>query len=190
MNLLDQLAPLLKYAGVVSALCLSIAGAARGTAKSAEGVALMSAAHPNLAMRSMVPIVVAGVLGIYGLVLSVIIIAKDTSSDYLFADGCADLGAGLACGLACLFSGNAVASVGFNGLEAMKSDADRQSQEGAEAAADDSNAPLLGQSSRPLPGTKLPLRASSFITMLLNLCYAEALGLYGLVVGLVIAHHH
>ena len=73
---LDKLAPLLKYAGIISAIGFSTAGSSYGTAKSAEGVSAVSVAHPELAMRSLIPVVQAGVIGIYGLILSVVILWK------------------------------------------------------------------------------------------------------------------
>ncbi|KAG2263806.1 hypothetical protein Bca52824_070885 [Brassica carinata] len=41
-------------------------GAAYGTAKSGVGVASMGVMRPELVMKSIVPVVMAGVLGIYG----------------------------------------------------------------------------------------------------------------------------
>ncbi|KAJ7301451.1 hypothetical protein JRQ81_000028 [Phrynocephalus forsythii] len=48
-------------------------GAAYGTAKSGVGVASMGVMRPELVMKSIVPVVMAGVLGIYGLIIAVII---------------------------------------------------------------------------------------------------------------------
>jgi len=48
-------------------------GAAYGTAKSGVGVASMGVMRPELVMRSIIPVVMAGVIGIYGLIISVII---------------------------------------------------------------------------------------------------------------------
>ena len=48
-------------------------GAAYGTAKSGVGIASMGVLKPELIMKSIVPVVMAGVLGIYGLIIAVII---------------------------------------------------------------------------------------------------------------------
>lgn len=48
-------------------------GAAYGTAKSGVGIASMGVLRPELVMKSIVPVVMAGVLGIYGLIIAVII---------------------------------------------------------------------------------------------------------------------
>ena len=41
-------------------------GAAYGTAKSALGICSMGVLHPDQVMRNSIPIVMAGVLGVYG----------------------------------------------------------------------------------------------------------------------------
>jgi F0F1-type ATP synthase membrane subunit c/vacuolar-type H+-ATPase subunit K len=48
-------------------------GAAYGTAKAGVGIASMGVMRPELVMKSIVPIIMAGVLGIYGLIVAVII---------------------------------------------------------------------------------------------------------------------
>jgi V-type H+-transporting ATPase proteolipid subunit len=48
-------------------------GAAYGTAKSGVGIASMGVMNPGLVMRNIIPVVMAGVLGIYGLIVAVII---------------------------------------------------------------------------------------------------------------------
>ncbi|MFS7942490.1 putative V-ATPase proteolipid subunit, F/V-ATP synthase subunit C superfamily [Helianthus anomalus] len=89
-------------------------GAAYGTTKSGVGVASMGVMRPELVMKSIVPEVMAGVLGIYGLIIAVIIstgINPKAKSYYLF-DGYARLSSGLACGLAGLSAGMAIGIVG------------------------------------------------------------------------------
>ncbi|XP_039019877.1 V-type proton ATPase 16 kDa proteolipid subunit-like isoform X1 [Hibiscus syriacus] len=98
-------------------------GAAYGTAKSGVGVASMGVMRPVLVMKSIVPVVMAGVLGIYGLIIAVIIstgINPKAKSYYLF-DGYAHLSSGLACGLAGLSAGMAIGIVGDAGVRANDS---------------------------------------------------------------------
>ena len=54
-------------------ITLSDIGAAYGTAKSGVGIASMGVMNPGLVMRNIIPVVMAGVLGIYGLIVAVII---------------------------------------------------------------------------------------------------------------------
>ena len=51
-------------------------GSAYGTAKSGVGIANMGIIRPDLIIKSVVPVVMAGILGIYGLIISVIINQK------------------------------------------------------------------------------------------------------------------
>lgn len=51
-------------------------GAAYGTAKSGTGIAATAVMHPEQIMRSIIPVVMAGVLAIYGLVVSILIITQ------------------------------------------------------------------------------------------------------------------
>lgn len=58
-------------------------GAAYGTAKSGVGISSMGVMNPGLVMRNIIPVVMAGVLGIYGLIVAVIL----SGSSELFARG-------------------------------------------------------------------------------------------------------
>ena len=53
-------------------------GAAYGTAKSGTGIAAMSIMRPELIMKSVVPVVMAGIIAIYGVVIAVLISQKMT----------------------------------------------------------------------------------------------------------------
>lgn len=61
------------FMGVTSALVFANLGAAYGTAKSGVGIASMGVMRPDMIMKSIIPVVMAGVLGIYGLITAVII---------------------------------------------------------------------------------------------------------------------
>lgn len=51
-------------------------GAAYGTAKAGIGISSMGVLKPDLIVKSVVPVVMAGILGIYGLIISVILLQK------------------------------------------------------------------------------------------------------------------
>jgi V-type H+-transporting ATPase proteolipid subunit len=55
-------------------------GAAYGTAKAGIGIASMGVLKPDMIVRSIVPIVMASILGIYGLIVSVILLQKSKAS--------------------------------------------------------------------------------------------------------------
>ncbi len=54
-------------------------GSAYGTAKSGVGITSMGVLRPDLIIKSVVPVVMAGILGIYGLIIGVIINQKGNS---------------------------------------------------------------------------------------------------------------
>jgi len=140
------------FMGAASALVFACLGAAYGTAKSGVGICSMGVMRPELVMRSIIPVVMAGVVGIYGLIISVIIATnvKD-ESDYTEFKGFAHLGAGLAVGLSGLAAGMSIGIVGDAGVRAT------------------AQQPKL------------------FVGMILILIFAEALGLYGLIVALILS---
>lgn len=148
----DPTASFFGYMGVMSAIVFANLGAAYGTAKSGVGIMSMGVMRPDLIMKSIIPVVMAGVLGIYGLITSVIINEKlNTPKEYSAYTGYAHLGAGLTVGMSSLAAGLAIGIVGDAGVRANAQQ------------------------------TKL------FVGMILILIFAEALGLYGLIIGLVVA---
>ena len=110
--------------GASCALIFSNMGAAYGTAKSGVGIASMGVMNPGLIMRNIIPVVMAGILGIYGLIVSVIVTSAipdpvDGVAKYSLHAGFAHLGAGLACGLSSLSAGMAIGIVGDAGVRAV-----------------------------------------------------------------------
>ena len=63
------------YMGIASALVLSAWGAVYGTARSSAAIFDLGVEKP-LVMKSFVPIIMSGVLAIYGLILAVILTQK------------------------------------------------------------------------------------------------------------------
>jgi V-type H+-transporting ATPase proteolipid subunit len=62
--------------GVSCALVFANLGAAYGTAKSGVGISSMGVLKPELIMKSIIPVVMAGILGIYGMIVAVILVQK------------------------------------------------------------------------------------------------------------------
>ena len=73
----------------------------------------------------------------------------------------------------------------------LKEYADKQGSPSSTQALgqDEAQQPLL-EGSEASRVNKVSWTATTFTTMVLNLIYAEALGLYGLIVGLLIAYYH
>ena len=68
------------YIGVASALVFANLGAAYGSAKAGVGICSMGVLKPELIMKSVVPVVMAGILGIYGMIVAVIIVQRSNFS--------------------------------------------------------------------------------------------------------------
>jgi V-type H+-transporting ATPase proteolipid subunit len=104
------------YMGVACALVFANLGAAYGTAKSGVGISSMGVLKPELIIKSIIPVVMAGILGIYGLIVSVILQQKGiklfykinkinlkvTDTGYTYYMGFKHLASGLCCGLSSL----------------------------------------------------------------------------------------
>ncbi|RAQ49613.1 vacuolar ATP synthase 16 kDa proteolipid subunit [Aspergillus flavus] len=108
-------APFFGALGCTSAIVFTCFGAAYGTAKAGVGVCGMAVLRPDLIVKNIVPIVMAGIIGIYGLVVSVLI-ANDLAQTVPLYTGFIQLGAGLAVGLAGLAAGFAIGIVGDAGV--------------------------------------------------------------------------
>ena len=83
--------------GVASALVFANLGAAYGTAKSGVGIASIGVIDSSKIFKSLIPIIMAGILGIYGLIVSVLLLQKAPSANTTAGGGYKILGAGLAC---------------------------------------------------------------------------------------------
>uniref|UniRef100_A0A2K6SPA2 V-type proton ATPase proteolipid subunit n=1 Tax=Saimiri boliviensis boliviensis TaxID=39432 RepID=A0A2K6SPA2_SAIBB len=93
--------------GASAAMVFSALGAAYGTAKSGTGIAAMSVMRPELIMKSIIPVVMAGIIAIYGLVVAVLI-ANSLNDDISLYRSFLQLGAGLSMGLSGLTAGFAI----------------------------------------------------------------------------------
>jgi V-type H+-transporting ATPase proteolipid subunit len=115
------------YVDPVLTIIYADIGAAYGTAKSGEGILKSGIHSPELIWRNLIPVVMAGVNGIYGLITSIIIISairaplvnnaaangyNQIYNTYSMYTGCAHLAAGLCCGLSGLGSGMAIGAAG------------------------------------------------------------------------------
>ena len=116
--------------GCTSAIVFTCFGAAYGTAKSGVGISAMGVLRPDLIVKSMpyqeqchidtllnmtidiVPVIMAGIIGIYGLVVSVLI-SDDLKQGMALYTGFIQLGAGLSVGLAGLAAGYALSFFHF-----------------------------------------------------------------------------
>lgn len=136
--------------GIASALVFANLGSSYGTAKAGVGIASLGVIDSSKIFRALIPIIMAGILGIYGIIVSVLINTKAKSASLSLADGYKLLSAGLCCGLSSLAAGLAIGVAGDAGVRAF-------------AQTD-----------------------GIFVGMILIMIFAEAIGLYGMIIAIII----
>ncbi|KAK0570258.1 H(+)-transporting V0 sector ATPase subunit c [Tilletia horrida] len=108
-------APFFGAMGCTAAIVFTCLGASYGTAKSGVGISAMGVLRPDLLIKCIIPVIMAGIIAIYGLVVSVLISGALKTPMSLYA-GFIQLGAGLSVGLAGLAAGFAIGIVGDAGV--------------------------------------------------------------------------
>lgn len=97
----------------MSAMVFSTVGAAYGTSKAGIGITGLGTFKPELMMRSLIPVVMSGIIAVYGLVVSVLIASGlGPDIEYPLYAGFIHLAAGLSCGLTGMAAGYAIGIVG------------------------------------------------------------------------------
>ncbi|PRT56453.1 V-type proton ATPase proteolipid subunit 2 [Wickerhamiella sorbophila] len=113
-------APFFGFAGCAAALTLSCAGAGIGTAKSGIGIAGIGTFKPELIMKSLIPVIMSGILAVYGLVVAVLIAGGlNPSKPYTLFNGFMHLACGLCVGFASLAAGYCIGIVGDEGVRKL-----------------------------------------------------------------------
>ena len=166
LELCPSYSPCLGFIGAAMALVLSNLGAAYGTGKSGQALSATGVTRPDLTFKNIIPVVMAGVLGIFGLIISVVIATaiqpfstgSGTYSDYSLYTGIAHLAAGLTVGLTSLVCGVCIGICGDAGVRSVAS----------------------APKHKPAHVTKL------YVGMVLIQGCASALGMYGLIVALLL----
>jgi V-type H+-transporting ATPase proteolipid subunit len=173
-----------------------------GTYKSGVSIMHTGIRHPSSVMKNVIPIVMAGVIGIYGLIVGVIIgqsIIKPTNSRenvYSIFTGMAHLCAGLCCGVSGLAAGLCIGIVGDYGVRAVgyrasnitlfPADKESAGYSNIPDSADDAgDAPISG--GNEISGSDDQNKL--FVGMLIMLIFSEALALYGMIVALIVSQH-
>mmetsp|Transcript_47046 Transcript_47046/g.123457 ORF Transcript_47046/g.123457 Transcript_47046/m.123457 type:complete len:189 (-) Transcript_47046:609-1175(-) len=161
-------APMLGFMGAMFALVASNVGAAYGTGKSGQALSATGVKRPDLTFKNIIPVVMAGVLGIFGLIIAVVIGtniipmsqgAGMTYSDYSLYSGVAHLASGLTVGLCSMSCGICIGICGDAGIRSV-----------AEAPRH-----------KPAHVTKV------YVGMVLIQGCASALAMYGLIIALLMS---
>jgi len=176
------------YGGATLCTVLSNWGSAWGTWKAGIGVCNMGVNYPQGVIKNIVPIVMAGVLGIYGLIVSVIITQdikepdKDGYGKYSIYNGYAHLAAGLCCGVSCLVAGGTIGVIGDCGVRVfgLKASGGKRAWASGEDVVDREEGGSSGVNNVE-DANKL------YVALLIMLIFSEALALYGLIVALILS---
>ena len=67
--------------GIAAALIFSNLGAAYGTAKSGIAIVEVASTRPELIFRCIIPVVMAGILGMYGMIIAIIMKGQGKLND-------------------------------------------------------------------------------------------------------------
>ena len=113
-------APFVGFAGCAAAMSLSAIGSGYATAKSGIGIAGIGGFRPDLVMKSILPVVLGGILVVYGLVVSVLIAGSiSPKHTYTLFRAFMHLGAGTSVGFASMAAGYAIGIVGDAGVRGI-----------------------------------------------------------------------
>jgi ATP synthase proteolipid subunit len=161
-------------------------GAALSIFLCSTGSAIASAEAGVYALRqhgyaAFVPIIISGVLAIYGIIISVLLAGKMQTSDLAAADGYRNLSAGLSVGFASCASGFGIAKF----LKHVNTTAVAVAAPAAAPAAATRETTHTSEMVRPLIGREYtPVLQHNFVYLTIVMTFLEAIGLYGLIVAL------
>jgi len=152
-----------------------------GTARAGVGIMQSGIKSPELVWRNLIPIVMAGVNGIYGLITSIVVLGSISApadggiNRYSFYTVCAYLSAGLCCGLSGLGSGACIGVAGDSAIMAC-------------GAYDVESKQSIGK--RGMRGEKKKTSGGGeklFVAMVLVQVFAGNIALYGLIAAIILS---
>jgi V-type H+-transporting ATPase proteolipid subunit len=167
----------------VDFLTFTDVGAAMGTARAGVSIMQSGVKSPELVWRNLIPIVMAGVNGIYGLITSIVVLGAIASpadggvNRYSLYTGCAHLAAGICCGLSGLGSGACIGVAGDAAIMACGT-YDVQSKMGGNRKRNRGGG---GDKKKGGGGEKL------FVAMVLVQVFAGNIALYGLIASIILS---
>lgn len=164
-------------------ICTIDVGAAHGTAKAGVGIMTSGIQSPELIWRNLIPVVMAGVNGIYGLITAIIIVGAisgpqgEGNYTYSLYTGAAHLAAGLCCGLSGLGSGMCIGIAGDAAVNACGT----WSVESKRPRRTGGRFDMKSAKSKSGGGDKL------FVSMVLIQVFAGNVALYGLIASILLS---
>ena len=111
--------PFFGFFGICIGVVLSCAGSAFGTAKCGIGLASASLINKTVIVRGLIAPIMAGIIGIYGLVFSIVILDSITAEGYHVLTAYSHLGGGISVGITGLAAGITIGIAGQYGIVAF-----------------------------------------------------------------------
>ena len=185
-SLLLPLLPSLSLYTHITLACLDV-GAAYGTAKAGVGIMISGISSPELVWRNLIPIIMAGVNGIYGLITAIILIGSMVTptaagNHYSLYTGFGHLASGLCCGLTAMGSGMAIGLAGDSSVRACGAfDVESKKMQLIQSI------PTVGGGDGGKKKKKAGGGDQLFVAMVLIQVFAGNLGLYGLITSIIIS---
>lgn len=141
----------------------------------------MGVNHPNGIIKNLVAIIMAGVLGIYGLIVAIIISGGVVSpsvdgNQYSQFTGWAHLAAGLCCGFSCLAAGAATGVAGEVGIKATGLRAELNHAKSSRGMMGGGGGEITDEGDA----------GRLYIGSVTILSFSGAIGLYGFIIALII----
>lgn len=111
--------PFLGCLGILCGVVLACAGSAVGTAKCGIGLCSASMINKSTIVRALIAPIMAGIIGIYGLVFAIVILDSIKSEGYHLLSAWSHLGGGISVGVCGLSAGVTIGIAGQYGIIAF-----------------------------------------------------------------------
>ena len=111
--------PFWGFLGIACGVVLACAGSAIGTAKCGIGLCSAAALNKTVIVRGLIAPIMAGIIGIYGLVFSIVILDSITAEGYNVLTAYSHLGGGISVGITGLAAGITIGIAGQYGIVAF-----------------------------------------------------------------------
>ena len=111
--------PFFGFLGIACGVVLSCTGSAVGTAKCGIGLCSASVINKSIIVRGLIAPIMAGIIGIYGLVFSIVILDSIKASGYHILTAFSHLGGGISVGVTGLAAGITIGIAGQYGIIAF-----------------------------------------------------------------------
>jgi V-type H+-transporting ATPase proteolipid subunit len=111
--------PFFGFAGIALGVVFACAGSAFGTAKCGIGLASASIINKSVIVRGLIAPIMAGIIGIYGLVFAIVILNTIESGGYHVLKAYSHFGGGISVGFTGLAAGLTIGIAGQTGIIAF-----------------------------------------------------------------------